>query len=335
MSRVTIIAEAGVNHNGDVARAKEMVWAAKEAGADLVKFQAFTTETIVSTQAPTAAYQATNTGIKSQFELIKALELSRKDFAALAAECRKAGIAFLATPFDWTMTEELVGLGMPALKVASGEITNTPALVHFATYKLPIWLSTGMATLDEVATALATLKGAGSGPVTILQCTTQYPAPPEAMNLRAMVTMQQRFGCPVGLSDHSLGDHATIAAVALGATLIEKHFTLDRNLPGPDHLASLEPETFREMVARVREVEVMLGDGVKQPVAIEIETARLVRRSWHTRRALPKGRTLGEGDVVLMRPATGLQPDICPIGLRLVRDVAGNAPITADLVEPA
>lgn len=327
MTKVTIIAEAGVNHNGDLGRAKEMVWAAKKAGADIVKFQAFTTETIVSRAAPTASYQAANTGLESQFELIRALELSSADFEALAGECRTAGIEFLATPFDWTMTAGLVRLGMKALKVASGELTNTPALRHFASFGLPVWLSTGMATLDEVQAALSILRHAGARDVTVLHCTSLYPAPVDALNLSALTTMAERLRVPVGYSDHSLGHHASIAAVALGAVLIEKHFTLDKGLPGPDHVASLDTGEFEQMVKQIRDVERMLGDGVKRPVAQELDVAALVRRSWHARVDLSAGRSLQADDLQLLRPASGLPPCDDPAGRLLLKNVSAGSPI--------
>jgi sialic acid synthase SpsE len=333
MSRVTIIAEVGVNHNGDLGRAKQMVWAAKRAGADIVKFQAFTTETIVSRAAPTASYQAANTGLESQFDLIRALELSPADFEVLAGECRAAGIEFLATPFDWTMTSDLVRLGMKALKVASGELTNTPALEHFASFGLPVWLSTGMATLEEVRAALSVLRDAGARNVTVLHCTSLYPAPVDALNLSALTTMANELAVPVGYSDHSLGYHASIAAVVLGAILIEKHFTLDKSLPGPDHIASLDTNEFAQMVGHIREIERMLGDGVKRPVVEELDVAALVRRSWHAKSDLAAGQTVQAEDLLLLRPASGLPPSQCPIGRRLSRKVAAGSPIrVSDLV---
>lgn len=327
---LTIIAEAGVNHNGDIAMARDLVQAAAEAGADVVKFQSFKAEELVTALADTAPYQQSNTGQKSQLDLLRDLELDIAGFRELAELCRKRGIEFLSTPFDIAMLPDLLQLGMRSIKIASGELTNHPALATAARYKLPMMVSTGMATLEEVGAALAVIAKAGPALVTLLQCTSLYPAPMDSMNLRAMMTMQQRFGTPVGLSDHSLGEHAAIAAVALGAAVIEKHLTLDRNLPGPDHRASLDPKDFATMVTHLREVHAALGDGVKRPSPDEMETARLVRRSWHARRALNAGHRLLEDDLTLTRPADGLPPAISPAGRTLAVAVAAAAPIRAE-----
>jgi N,N'-diacetyllegionaminate synthase len=322
------IAEAGVNHNGELSRALEMVSVAAEAGADYVKFQAFSTDALVARDARTASYQQTNTGESNQDALLRDLELSLDDFATLAAACRAAKVGFMASVFDLAQLDALIELGMDRLKIASGEMTNTPALVRFAERGLPVILSTGMATLAEVDDAVAVLRQHGCDDITILHCTSLYPAPPESLNLAAIATMKQHFGLPVGYSDHSLGDHVAIAAVALGATMIEKHFTLDRTLPGPDHRASLEPDELGALIARLHDVEMSLGDGTKQPVPDEIETARLVRRSWHMRHALPAGSVLGEKDVVLKRPADGLPPSRSPVGCLLNRALEADAPLS-------
>jgi sialic acid synthase SpsE len=322
-----VIAEAGVNHNGDLGRAKEMVHVAATTGADYIKFQAFSAQALVSHRAATAAYQKANAGIPDQLSLLRGLELSLEDFAVLAQECRYARIGFLVTPFDAEMVPPLVAMGMDRIKIPSGEITNEPMLRDLARFRLPVILSTGMATLDEVDTALASLTGAGVDDITILHCTSLYPAPPESLNLRAMAMMAAHFGRPVGYSDHSLGDTAAIAAAALGATVIEKHFTLDRSLPGPDHKASLEPDEFAVMVRKLRHTVSMLGDGAKRPVAEEVATASLVRRSWHARHDLRSGTNLAASDLVLKRPAHGLPPSMPPIGRRLANDVAADAPV--------
>lgn len=321
-----IIAEAGVNHNGDLDRAFSLVDAAVAAGADVVKFQAFRAEGLVTQSAGTAAYQATNTGEKNQSDLLRALELSQDQFIAIAEHCADTGIEFLCTPFDVEMTADLVAMGMKRIKVASGEMTNGPALRYFAGFGLPVILSTGMATLAEVGQALGELE-AVAGIVTCLHCTSLYPAPMESLNLKAMATMAATYGVPVGYSDHSLGDHAAIAAVALGASVIEKHFTLDRTLPGPDHKASLEPEELKTMVARLRDIAVALGDGVKQPTREERDTAALVRRSWHTLRAMPRDHVVTAEDVTLKRPADGLPPARSPVGRRLTRELGGDEPV--------
>jgi N-acetylneuraminate synthase/N,N'-diacetyllegionaminate synthase len=324
-----VVAEAGVNHNGDLGRAREMVRAAAEAGADYVKFQAFTAEGLVARGAGTAGYQAANTGEANQRALLRGLEIDLDGFAAIAGACRQYRIGFMATAFDVSMVEALLALGMDRIKVASGEITNAPALARFAQLRKPILLSTGMATLDEVGRAIAALRANGAADITLLQCTSLYPAPPAALNLRAMVTMAKTFGLPVGFSDHSVGDHAAVAAVALGASVIEKHFTLSRELPGPDHKASLEPRELAAFVAKLRATTLVLGDGVKRPAPGELETAQLVRRSWHAARDLPAGAVLSAGDVALKRPAAGLEPHIDPVGRRLACARAADEPIRA------
>ena len=327
---VLIIAEAGVNHNGSLERARQLVAAAAAAGADVVKFQAFRATDLTATGTKTAAYQAANTGDDDQLHLLQALELDRKAFETVAATCRDEGIEFLCTPFDVGMTGDLVSLGMQRIKVASGELTNSPALRHFAGFGLPVILSTGMADLEEVRHAVDVLDRAGADDVTVLHCTSLYPTPVETVNLRAMTTMASETGRPVGYSDHTLGDHIAVAAVALGACVIEKHFTLDRSLPGPDHKASLEPDALATMVTRLRETARALGDGVKRPAPGEAETAALVRRSWRAARDLPAGAELADADVSLKRPADGLPPDASPIGRRLARALRFDDPVRAD-----
>lgn len=330
MTSPLVIAEAGVNHNGSLARARKMVRVAAQAGADYVKFQAFRAEELVSRHAATAAYQKKNSGARDQLSLLRKLELSLKDFAALAKECRRARIGFLVTPFDAAMTAPLVAMGMDRIKIPSGELTNEPMLRDLARFRLPVILSTGMATKAEVGRALSVLRRAGAKDVTLLHCTSLYPAPVDAINLRALATMRGAFGVKVGYSDHSLGDHVSIAAVALGASVIEKHFTLDRALPGPDHEASLEPAELKAMIARLRETAAALGDGVKRPARGEAAVARLVRRSWHAKHDLAAGTVLSKSDVVLKRPADGLPPASVPFGRRLKRARRMDAAIRAD-----
>lgn len=329
---LTVIAEAGVNHNGDMNRARELVHAAAKSGADMVKFQAFRASEIASRASPTAAYQKDTTGLEDQLTMLRKLEFDIDDFAEIAAQCRKAGIGFLCTPFDTAMTAALIDLGMPCIKVASGELTNTPALEHFAGFGKPILLSTGMATMDEVKEAVDTLRSSGATDITLLHCTSLYPAHPASINLRAMVAMRDHFGLPVGYSDHSEGDEVSIAAVAMGATVIEKHFTLDRGLPGPDHRASLEPRELTAMVRQLRNVKTALGNGIKQPDHAEIEMARLARRSWHATRNLKANTVLTPADVTLKRPATGLSPRQTPIGQKLAIDVSVDSPIHAHAI---
>ncbi len=329
MNAPLVIAEAGVNHNGDAGRAREMVAAAASAGADIVKFQAFSAVGLVARGARSASYQSANTGVSDQAALLAGLELGRDAFAMLAEECRRHRIGFLATAFDVDAVEALVAMGMDRIKVASGEITNLPALRRFGALGLPVILSTGMATLAEIEAAVATLRAAGAGDITLLHCTSLYPAPPATLNLRAIPAMAAQFGLPVGYSDHSLGDHAAIAAGALGATAIEKHFTLDRGLPGPDHAASLEPDELAAMIRKLRDLSAMLGDGDKKPAPGEAETAALVRRSWHAARDLAAGTVLAGDDLTLKRPADGLAPACGLVGRQLRVAVGADAPITA------
>lgn len=313
--RVYIIAEAGVNHNGDESMAMRLVEAAAAAGADAVKFQTFRAERLVSISARTAAYQQANTGESSQFAMLRRLELSPATHLLLAEHCQKKGIEFLSTPFDELSADDLVRLDMKRIKVGSGEMTNLPFLRHLVRTRLPLIISTGMATLDEVAESMEAVAdeyrrlGEGHGvaqKVTLLHCTSNYPTAPETVNLRAMQTLRERFKVPVGYSDHTKGILAATAAVALGACLIEKHFTLDRSLPGPDHPASLEPGELGEMVRQIRLVEQMLGSGEKKPAESELAVRDLVRRSLVARRPIPAGTVLQAGDLELLRPGTGI-----------------------------
>lgn len=327
MTALLIIAEAGVNHNGDVGRARDMIHAAVDAGADIVKFQAFRATDLVSAAAETAEYQDTATGIKSQRDMLDGLELAPDDFAALAEICQNLGIEFLCTPFEVSMTGTLIDLGMRRIKVASGELTNWPALGEFARFGVPVILSTGMATLEEVRQAVEILEGAGVEELTLLHCTSLYPAPVETVNLRAMITLREVFGCPVGYSDHTLGDHIAIAAVAMGASVIEKHFTLDRSLPGPDHQASMELSELKAMIVRLREIDIARGDGIKRPAPGEVDVARVARRSWHAARGLAEGAVLEAADIVLKRPADGCAPGLPPIGRRLAVARSADDPV--------
>jgi N-acetylneuraminate synthase len=334
--RTTIIAEAGVNHNGDCDRALALVEAAARAGADIVKFQSFRADKLATAAAAKAGYQQVTTGAdQSQLEMLRALELSEDDERRIANACVVAGITYMSTPFDTDSATHLVrNIGVSTLKVGSGDLTNAPLLLHLARFRLPIILSTGMATLAEVeqalgviafgylreATALPTVaefseilldRGAWAelqGKVTLLHCTTEYPAAPHSINLRAMATLRSAFGLPVGFSDHSGGIHVAVAAAALGATVIEKHLTLDRSLPGPDHRASIEPDELAAMIASIREVELALGDGRKVPAAEEIANRIVARRSLVATGPIRSGEPFSEANLGVKRPGDGITP---------------------------
>jgi sialic acid synthase SpsE len=303
--RCAVIAEAGVNHDGSLERAIELVRVAAAAGADAVKFQTFRAESVASAVAPAAAYQRA-CGARDQRELLRGLELGLGEFRALAQLCTELGIEFLSTPYGEESVELLAAIPVARFKVASGELTNPLLLRRIGRECKPVILSTGMAQLSEVERALGWLRDAGSGPITLLHCTSSYPTQPEDCHLRAMQTLRERFGLPVGYSDHTLGTEIACAAVALGAVMIEKHFTLDRNGPGPDHQASLEPAELAELVRAVRRVEAALGDAVKGPNAAEREALALARRGLKLARDLPAGAQLRGDDLRLQRPATGI-----------------------------
>lgn len=312
MTRSTlIIAEAGVNHNGSIDLAKRLVSAAAEAGADFVKFQTFVAERIMTAYAPKAEYQIRNAGaVQTQREMAKSLELSREAHEILIDECRRCEIGFFSTGFDAESVDLLVELGLDCLKIPSGEITNLPYLRHVGRYRKRVILSTGMATLGEIEAALEAVEVAGTARenITVLHCTTEYPAPMADVNLRAMLTIRDAFGVSVGYSDHTVGIDVPIAAVALGATIIEKHFTLDRGLPGPDHQASLEPDQFKAMVSAIRNIEVALGDGIKRLSSGEVKNKPIVRKSLVAARAIRAGERFSETNLAVKRPGTGLSP---------------------------
>lgn len=319
-----VIAEAGVNHNGDLGLAHRLVDAAVQTGADAVKFQTFSAERLVSASAPKAEYQKATTGAdESQLTMLQRLELSEADHLELMAHCRDAGIAFLSTPFDEEAADLLMRIGVEAIKTPSGELTNLPYLAHVAALGLPLIVSTGMANLGEVEQAVATVTAAGAPPLALLHCVSAYPTRPEDANLRAMATLAACFGCPTGFSDHTPGIGVAIAAAALGGRVLEKHLTLDRTLPGPDHQASLEPATFAAMVAGIREAAVAVGDGRKRPRPVEAEVAGVARKSVVTARPLAAGTVLAAGDLRIKRPGTGIAPAQAPLllGRRLRQDV--------------
>lgn len=328
-----VIAEIGVNHNGSIGMAYELIDAAAEAGADAVKFQTFFADDLVSTTADKAAYQTRNTGIAgSQHEMLSRLELDEQSFHELNAYCRERKIDFLSTPFGVRAADLLERVGVSAFKVSSGDLTYHQLLVKLARKGRPIILSTGMSSLAEVDAALAVIDATADVPVTLLHCVSDYPASPEACNINAMDTLRRAFGRPVGWSDHTLGSAVGFAAVALGASVVEKHITLDASLDGPDHRASMEPVDFRDYVAGIRAITVALGDGVKRPHPDEIRTAEVARRSIVAVTNLRAGEVIRSEHVAILRPGTGLPPSMLDlvIGCRLARDVAAAQPITGD-----
>jgi N-acetylneuraminate synthase len=328
-----VIAEAGVNHNGDLDLARQLIDEAAGAGADAVKFQTFKANRLVTPEAPKAAYQAVNDPTKeSQFEMLRRLELPDTWYPDLMARCASAGVVFLSTPFEEDSADQLARLGMAVFKLPSGELTNLPFLSHVARLGRPMIVSTGMAVLSEVEAALGAIRSAGDPPVVLLHCVSRYPTPIDEANVRAMVTLADAFGVPVGYSDHTDGIEAPLAAVALGAVVIEKHLTVDRGLPGPDHRASLEPAELADMVRRLRLVERSLGTGDKVPSAEERETAAVARKSLVLTRALPQGHRLTGEDLAIRRPGTGLPPSAFPIvvGRVLVRALPADAVLSPD-----
>jgi len=313
MPSTRIIAEAGVNHNGDIELAKQLIDVAATAGADYVKFQTFKAKKIVSTTAQKAAYQIENTGgnTDGQLEMIQKLELDRGAHETLMAHCDYRNIRFISSPFDPESIDLLDELGLDLFKIPSGEITNLPYLKRIASKNKPVVLSTGMADLGEIEDALdiLTTNGLSLDQITVLHCNTQYPTPFEDVNLKAMQTIQQAFGVQIGYSDHTLGIEVPIAAVALGATVIEKHFTLDRNMEGPDHRASLEPQELQSMIQAIRNIEqAVSGSGIKKPSPSESQNIDIVRKSLHLTSLLAEGQTLTEESVIPLRPGTGISP---------------------------
>ena len=309
--KTLIIAEAGVNHNGSLDLAKNLVDAASEAGADVVKFQTFKAENLVTANATKAAYQMEKTTVKeSQFTMLKRLELSFEMHQNILTFCKKKKIRFASTGFDLKSIDLLVDLGVNFLKIPSGEITNLPYLRHIASKGLPIILSTGMSTLQEVRDALDALKksGANMSNITVLHCNTEYPTLMEDVNLRAMITMKNDLGVNVGYSDHTLGIEVPIATVAMGATVIEKHFTLDRSMDGPDHAASLEPDELKQMVSAIRNIEKAMGDGVKKPSKSEAKNINMARRSIVASKNIKAGEKFTEDNLAVKRPGTGISP---------------------------
>lgn len=308
MPEIRIIAEAGVNHNGSVPLAKEMIRRAADCGADVIKFQTFEPKALVTRSARKAAYQEQATGgSEGQLAMLQKLQLPREAYPELIEECGKCGIEFLSTPFDLSSIRLLEELKIKCWKVPSGEITNLPYLEAVAQTGKPIILSTGMAELCEVERALEILR-TGGAPITLLHCTTEYPAPFEEVNLRAMRTLHEYFSLPVGYSDHTKGIEIPIAAAALGAVILEKHFTLDQTMPGPDHRASLEPKGLQAMVKAVRHIGAALGNGDKQPMPSEVKNRQAARKSIVAARPIAAGEPFTEQNLTVKRPGTGLSP---------------------------
>lgn len=329
--KVYIIAEAGVNHNGSLNLAKKLVDAAAEAGADAVKFQTFKAEKEISPYAEQAEYQKKNTGqVESQLDMVKKLELPFEAFSELKGYADSLGIEFLSTPFEEESADFLEPL-VRRYKIASGEIINIPLLRHIAEKGKPMIISTGMADLGEIEKAINTVRSANDElGLTLLHCTTNYPAPFDEVNLNAMNTLKAAFGLPVGYSDHTLGMEVPVAAVALGAVLIEKHFTLDKNMPGPDHKASLEPTELKNMISSIRHIEKALGSGCKVPAAGELEIRKVARKSITAAKKLDAGHRLTLQDMTLLRPGTGIAPGFLEVivGMKLVKPVNMGEPLT-------
>ncbi|HEX9397915.1 MAG TPA: N-acetylneuraminate synthase [Burkholderiales bacterium] len=329
-----VIAEAGVNHNGDAAIAADLIRAAAQAGADAVKFQTFSAERLATESSHKADYQlATTDPAESQFEMLKRLELPRAAYPELIALSKSQGILFLSSPFDEDSADFLEHLAVPAFKIPSGEITNLPLLEHVARKGRPMIVSTGMSDLGDVRSAVECIAGAGNPPLALLHCVSTYPAAPSDVNLRAMQTLRGAFATPVGYSDHGQGNEIALAAVALGACIVEKHLTISRGLPGPDHRASAEPGELLALVRGIRSVEAALGDGTKKPAASERSTAAAARRSLVAARDIPRGTVLTEAHIAVRRPGTGLPPGARPtlLGRRATRDIASGTLLSPEM----
>jgi N,N'-diacetyllegionaminate synthase len=338
MSEVIIIAEAGVNHNGELKKAIELVEVAANTGADYVKFQTFKTDLNISKSAKKADYQEKNTGnTESQFEMVKKLELSFDDFLIIEKKCKELNIGFMSTGFDIPSIEFLDTLKPKFYKISSGEITNKPYLEHVGKVAEKIILSTGMANIKEIKEAVNILEKSGvkKRNITILHCNTEYPTPYEDVNLLAMLHIKNEIGVEIGYSDHTLGIEVSIAAVALGATIIEKHFTLNRNLPGPDHIASLEPDELKAMISGIRNIELAIsGNGIKEASESEKPNKLIARKSIHIKRELKKGHVLVSEDLIMKRPGDGISPmEINNVlGKILITDVEEDTKLSWELI---
>lgn len=332
-AKTYIIAEIGVNHNGSMDLARELIDVAADCGADAVKFQTFTADELVTKKAAKATYQKETTDAEqSQYEMLDALALDEDQFAELSAYCSTKNIEFLSTPFSFKSSDLLERIGVNAYKVSSGDLTYSEFLKHLGRKQKPVIISTGMATISEVETAVRALESTGLKDISILHCVSNYPANPADCNLKAMDTLSRCFGYPVGWSDHSQGPALSLAAVALGAQIIEKHITLDCAMEGPDHRASMEPAEFKTMVCDIRDIERALGDGCKKPTPSEADTAQVARRSIVAKGDLQKGHVIAEADLDVLRPGTGLKPDQLQeiVGLVLAEAAAEGTPLTMD-----
>ncbi|MCF7907794.1 MAG: N-acetylneuraminate synthase [Candidatus Omnitrophica bacterium] len=332
---VFVIAEAGVNHNGDINLAKQLVDMAIVSGADAVKFQTFSAERLVIPSAPKADYQTqTDPNSKSQLEMLEKLQLSEDDYRILYQYCKDKGIIFLSTPFDKESANFLEGLGLEVFKIPSGEITNIPLLTHIATKQKPMIISTGMSTLDEVEEAVRAVNDTGNNNIVLLHCVSSYPAKSEDVNLKAMQTMSQKLNVPIGYSDHTLGSDVALAAVAMSAVVIEKHFTLDRNLSGPDQKSSLEPAEFKDLVERIHKIKLALGDGDKKPASSEANVASVARKSLVAGCHIKAGTMLSEGLITIKRPGTGLAPSMASslVGRKAKVDIPKDELLSLDML---
>lgn len=334
-NHVFVIAEAGVNHNGNIDIAKKLVDAAILAGADAIKFQTFKAENLVTKNAPKAKYQKSNTGGGNQYNMLKKLELSMGEHIILKDYCEKRGIMFISTPFDFESVDLLEKIDIPLYKVSSGDLTNIPLLKYISKLNKPMIISTGMANLGEVEEVVEAVKESGNSKIILLHCTSNYPTDYEDVNLNAMITLKNAFKLPVGYSDHTVGTEVPIAAVAMGAEVIEKHFTLDKNMEGPDHKASLEPDELKNMIDSIRNIEKALGDGIKKCNKNEESTRKVVRKSIVAGENLKKGDVLCLDNMCFKRPENG----VCPIytdliiNRKLTKDVKKDDLITFDLIE--
>jgi N-acetylneuraminate synthase len=330
-----IIAEAGVNHGGSLEKARQLVEAAEKVGVHAIKFQTFKAERLATQDAPKANYQLwTTNATESQYDMLRRLELSNDAHLELMTLCQNLVILFMSSPFDEVSADFLSDLDVAVFKIPSGEITNLPFLKHVARKGKPMILSTGMAYLSEVETALRTINEEGNQSVVLLHCVSNYPADPMDVNLRAMQTMKESFGLPVGYSDHTLGIEVSLAAVALGACVIEKHFTLDKTLPGPDHQASIEPYELASLVKGIRIVQDSLGHGRKEPAASEANTAKVARKSLVAAQDIPADTILTEELITVKRPGTGLPPSLRSslVGRKVQRLIPAGTPITFEMI---